>query len=351
MKGLKSLVEEFFKKRDENDAYRKKMVLNNNINSDGKGDPKELFTEQSEIKKATDSTHHYSSHNSNLATLSITNKDCYNNNTIIETISKKKDNLESLYNSLGHESYTQLLKLFEKYCYFGKTFTNFSMDYSQFCSLFQQNKLNEKITIAKGDLEVIYNKIKKTTGVNKTVSFEEFLLILDEIAKPHYSWANTINNRLKYFFNQFIVGLSCLKKTIQDKNIERWYYFLETEEFKPVIKKHLNKLYVLYNQYRIGDELIDMTSFIQLTKNKKIIPVFLTSKEVISVVIFVKYQKKEYMPSNKFDFVSFVEIISTLAIQAYDKYLSSDQGQKKKEYIEHTERIDIFLSFLTNAKE
>lgn len=267
-------------------------------------------------------------------------------------MSKRKENLESLYHSLGHEIYTQILKLFEIYCHFGKTFTNFSMDYSQFFTLFQKNKLDEKIKMTKEDLEVIYNKIKKTTGVNKTVSFEEFLLILDEIAKTHYSWANTINNRLKYFFNQFIVGLPCLKKTIQDKYIERWYYFLETEEFRQVIRKYLNKLYALYNKYRIGDDFIHMTSFIQLVKDKKIIPVFLTSKEVISVTIFVKYQRKEYMPTNNFDFVSFVEIISTLAIQAYDKYLSLDNGyQKKKEYVEHTERIDIFLSFLTNSKE
>ena len=48
-----------------------------------------------------------------------------------------------------------MLRLYEKYCLFGKSFTNYKMDYSQLVEMFLQNKFYE-ITLPKCDIEVIF---------------------------------------------------------------------------------------------------------------------------------------------------------------------------------------------------
>jgi hypothetical protein len=78
-------------------------------------------------------------------------------------IKETKHHLEVFYNNLGHHYYTQILKIFEMYCYFGKINTNFEMDFSQFTTFMQQNSMYDK-TLDKTYSELTFNKIK---GLNK----------------------------------------------------------------------------------------------------------------------------------------------------------------------------------------
>ena len=73
------------------------------------------------------------------------------------------DLLESFYTNLGHDYYTKILKIFEKYCFYGKLNTSFEMDFSQFTTFLQQNKMYDS-NIDKTSSELIFNKIK---GQNK----------------------------------------------------------------------------------------------------------------------------------------------------------------------------------------
>ncbi len=54
-----------------------------------------------------------------------------------------------------------LIRIFEKYCFFGKTNTNFLMDFSQFSNFMSQNNLYDK-SITKVNSELIFNKVKNT---------------------------------------------------------------------------------------------------------------------------------------------------------------------------------------------
>ena len=67
--------------------------------------------------------------------------------------------LETLYCHLGHEVYTKIMSLFEKYCFFGRTFTNFNMDYTQFNNLFTQNNIYDEV-LTKSQSDVIFNKVR-----------------------------------------------------------------------------------------------------------------------------------------------------------------------------------------------
>lgn len=74
----------------------------------------------------------------------------------------EKSVLEQLYCHLGHELYTKLLKLFERYCLYAKSVTNFIMDFSQFQVMLGQNNIyDEKVT--KNQMEVLFNKAKNTS--------------------------------------------------------------------------------------------------------------------------------------------------------------------------------------------
>jgi hypothetical protein len=61
------------------------------------------------------------------------------------------------------------------------------------------------------------------------------------------------------------------------------------------------------------------------------------------VINFVKYRKKSLIPTNNFDFCSFVEIICVIALQAFDKYM---QEEMKNKYLEHVEKLKIFLKYI-----
>jgi hypothetical protein len=77
------------------------------------------------------------------------------------TKDKKNSALENLYTKLGHQIYTMLIKIYERYCFFGKTHTNFMMDFSQFSNLMAQNDLYDE-NITKTNSEMIFNKVKNT---------------------------------------------------------------------------------------------------------------------------------------------------------------------------------------------
>ena len=43
-------------------------------------------------------------------------------------VAEQNDLYEQLYNCLGHDSYTKILKVFEYYCLFGKSYSNYTME-------------------------------------------------------------------------------------------------------------------------------------------------------------------------------------------------------------------------------
>lgn len=99
------------------------------------------------------------------------------NRTVISTISKagsfspiknrpqtsikeSYDFLENIYTKLGHEVYSKFLYIFEKYCLYGKTHTNFNLDFQQFKHFTSKNEIyNELLTKNQGEL--IFNRVKK----------------------------------------------------------------------------------------------------------------------------------------------------------------------------------------------
>lgn len=104
-------------------------------------------------------------------------RDLNRSNSIISTISKAvsstsnkqmtskliKDSfnfLENIYNKLGHEVYSKFINIFEKYCLYGKTHTNFNLDFQQFTHFTTKNEIyNEFLTKSQG--EFIFNRVKK----------------------------------------------------------------------------------------------------------------------------------------------------------------------------------------------
>jgi hypothetical protein len=68
-------------------------------------------------------------------------------------------NLEPVYSSLGHELYTKLIMIFEKYSLYGRTHTNLTLDYSQFTAFMTANNMYNE-TITKSQAELIFNKVR-----------------------------------------------------------------------------------------------------------------------------------------------------------------------------------------------
>jgi hypothetical protein len=73
--------------------------------------------------------------------------------------------LEKVYSTLGHELYTKLIKIFEKYSLYGRTHTNLSLDYSQFTAFMTANNLYNE-TITKSQAELIFNKVRASGKCN-----------------------------------------------------------------------------------------------------------------------------------------------------------------------------------------
>jgi hypothetical protein len=107
-----------------------------------------------------------------------------------------------------------------------------------------------------------------------------------------YNWETNPILSLTYFINKFIINISCLQKTEEERNMERFYFFLEDEEFKREIKKHLSYLYKIFLKYKVRDlkvgDFTDTTNFLKMCKDVEIIPVFLSVKEIMFVNLILK---------------------------------------------------------------
>ena len=248
-------------------------------------------------------------------------------------------NIEKIYNILGHETYLKMLRLYEKYCLFGKSFTNYKMDYSQLVEMFLQNKFYE-ITLPKCDIEVIFKKIKMSRGENKEVNFEDFLYIFIEIAKYLYEWEDNEYIRVKYLINNNL-DLSCLKKTLKDKKFERWYYLLETREIRNVIKKYLDKLYSIFNKYARDTCYIKIENFINICQEMSLIPIFQSTKEMVEIVSNTNYKKLFMNPTTEINFITFVEVICIASLFSYDQYFENlKKNNRKNKNIKKREKKD-----------
>jgi hypothetical protein len=159
------------------------------------------------------------------------------------------------------------------------------MDYSQFNAFMDQNGIYDQF-INRIQSELIYNKV---TSQNKTINFEEFLIILLEFSKVAFTWEKDFLKSFNYFINKYIIHIPCLVKTMDEKNMERWYFFLENAEFIKEVKKHMNYFYKIFFKYKVKDLKVstctNISNFLTMCKDKSIIPVFLSTKDVISVTI------------------------------------------------------------------
>ena len=262
-----------------------------------------------------------------------------------DNIKRSEDMLDLYYNNLGHDYYTKILKIFEKYCHHGKVNNSIGMDYSQFSTFMQQNNMYEG-DINKTNSELIFNKIK---GQNKLVGFEDFIRIIIEFSKKEFPWEKDDLRKFKYFFNKRINHFPCLERTYEERNMERFFFFLEYDDYQAQIKKFLPTLKRNFQKYKHSDlrisECISTESFIKMCKDLTIIPVFMSAKEILGVINYVKYHKKNLFPTGNINFCSYIEVLCLIAFQSFDKYSNED---KEKRYIDHIEKLNIFLKFLVD---
>ena len=159
------------------------------------------------------------------------------------------------------------------------------MDYTQLSNFMTKNNLLCE-EINKNQIEIAFNKIKNT---NKSISFQEFLFFLIEIAKIDFPFENNNTKILNYFFNKRLIGNSNMQKTDEEKNFERWYFFLENVDIRKEVVKNLNILFKFFNKYKVKDlklgEVMDVNQMIKFCKDLTIIPTFLSSKDVVNVKI------------------------------------------------------------------
>ena len=72
-------------------------------------------------------------------------------------------NLDALYDILGHDSYTKLIIIFEKYLLYGRSVASVDLDYSQFKAFITSNKIcNEHLSMKK--CEILFNQVKRENG-------------------------------------------------------------------------------------------------------------------------------------------------------------------------------------------
>jgi hypothetical protein len=110
------------------------------------------------------------------------------------------------------------------------------------------------------------------------------------MSKLIYNWETNALKSLTYFINKYIINIPCLQKNEEEKNMERFYFFLENEEYQKEIKKHLGFLYKIFLKNKVKDlkvgDYTDSTIFLKMCKELEIIPVFLSAKEIINVKSF-----------------------------------------------------------------
>ena len=68
-------------------------------------------------------------------------------------------------------------------------------------------------------------------------------MILLEFSKIMYPWERSVTKAFQYYFNVSLYNLPCLKKTMDEISVERWYFFLENPKFKNEIRNYLPKIY------------------------------------------------------------------------------------------------------------
>lgn len=72
-------------------------------------------------------------------------------------------NLDALYDILGHDSYTKLIIIFEKYLLYGKSVASVDLDFSQYKAFIISNKItNDSLTMKK--CEIMFNQVKRENG-------------------------------------------------------------------------------------------------------------------------------------------------------------------------------------------
>ena len=112
-------------------------------------------------------------------------------------------------------------------------------------------------------------------------------MILIEFSKIVYPWEKNYMKGLSYFVNKLTLNIQCLNKSPEENIMERWYSFLENDELSTEVKKHLSNYYKTFKKYRVKDlkvsECINIAEFLKMGKDLNIIPVFLSTKEVINV--------------------------------------------------------------------
>ena len=157
MKGLSALIDKY-EPKNENEKTNK--TIEENINK---------VNNRSISKEKTDRENKFKTQSAKVLlrvaspTPNITKKPINSPKNNDANIKKTEELLETFYNNLGHYYFTKILKIFEKYCYFGKINTSFEMDFSQFVTFMTQNSMYDK-TLDKTYCELIFNKIK---GQNK----------------------------------------------------------------------------------------------------------------------------------------------------------------------------------------
>ena len=108
-----------------------------------------------------------------------------------------------------------------------------------------------------------------------------------EFSKLLYPWEQNYVKSFSYYVHKFLVGIPCEERSTEEKNTERWYFYFENENFKTEVKQNIGKLYRVFNKYKVKDlkisECICTTDFIKMCKDIEIIPLFLTTKDVINV--------------------------------------------------------------------
>ena len=119
------------------------------------------------------------------------------------------------------------------------------------------------------------------------IDFEDFIKIIIEFAKKEFSWEKDQLRAFKYFINRRINHFPCLIKTYEEKNMERFYFFLEYDDYQQQIKKYLPALKRNFLRYKHTDlrisECISTEGFIKMCKNLTIVPVFMSGKEILNV--------------------------------------------------------------------
>ena len=116
-----------------------------------------------------------------------------------------------------------------------------------------------------------------------------------------------------------------------------------------------------------------MQNLIKIAQDKKIVPVFLSSKEIIYIMNYIKCQRKQLFPKDECDFLLFIETICIASLKSFDKYLEEggetnfggnesgdeenlqlrkiiitasmiNKEEKDKKYIDNDERLEIFIN-------